>query len=246
MSGDRIQAEATAEWRAFLRRRTAVFFTFVFPVIIVGLFGAVIGSGTAGAVFDRPQAYYVPGYLAVVIVLTPLSRVGSTVARYRSSCRFEKLATTPLTRVEWLVAHALVTTMLVGVASLVLLAALAVTADIHIRYGPLLVVFIVLGIVLHAAGGALIGWAAGSQDGVIAAANGLGIPLVFLSETFLPPEALPAVVRPIVDFLPLTFFARGVRAVTYAGGPAGGDLAILAAATVVTFVAAAAVLPWTE
>lgn len=242
----RIRAEATAEWRAFTRRRTAVFFTFVFPVVIVALFGAVIGSGTAGGVFDRPQAYYVPGYLAFVIVLTPLSRVGSTVARYRSSRRFEKLATTPLTRLDWLAAHAAVTTVLVGVAALVLLGALSVVAGIDVRYGPGLLFFIVVGTVLHTALGALIGWIADSQDGVIAAANGVGIPLVFLSETFLPPGTLPPVARPLVSLLPLTYFSRGVRAVTYAGGPIGVDAVVLVGVTGVALGLAAVTLPWTE
>ena len=242
----RIRAEALAEWRAFVRRRTAVFFTFVFPVVIVALFGAVIGSGTAGGVFDRPQAYYVPGYLAVVIVLTPLSRVGSTVARYRSGRRFEKLATTPLTRIEWLAAHALVTTGLVGVAAVILLLALSLIAGIDIRYGPGLVLFVVVGIVLHTAIGALIGWIADSQDGVIAAANGIGIPLVFLSETFLPPEVLPAVARPLVLLLPLTYFSRGVRAVTYAGGSYTPEFLILLVVTAAAVALAAVTLPWTE
>ena len=242
----RIRAEANAEWRAFLRRRTAVFFTFVFPVIIVALFGAIIGSGTAGGVFDRPQAYYVPGYLAVVIVLTPLSRVGSTVARYRSARRFEKLATTPLTRVEWLVAHAIVTTVLVGIATAVLVVALAAIAGIAFRIGPGLVVFIAVGTVLHVGIGALIGWLADSQDGVIAAANGIGIPLVFLSETFLPPEVLPAIARPLVSLLPLTYFSRGVRAATYGGGSYVTELVVLVVLAGVVLALATATLPWRE
>lgn len=242
----RIRAEAVAEWRSFIRRRTAVFFTFVFPVVIVALFGAVIGSGSAGGVFDRPQAYYVPGYLAVVVVLTPLSRVGSTVARHRSSRQFEKLATTPLSRSEWMAAHALVTTLLVGAAAAILLFALSVIAGIDIEYRLGLAVFVVVGTVLHTALGAIIGHIADSQDGVIAASNGIGIPLVFLSETFLPPETLPAVARPFVSLLPLTYFSRGVRAVTYAGGSFGTDLIVLLVITAGTFALAAVLLPWTE
>ncbi|MDX1746724.1 MAG: ABC transporter permease, partial [Halobacteriales archaeon] len=204
------------------------------------------GSGTAGGVFDRPQAYYVPGYLAVVIVLTPFSRVGSTVARYRSNRRFEKLATTPLTKIEWVLAHAVVTTVLVGIAVVILLLALIGLAGFSIHVGPGLALFVIVGTVLHVAIGALIGILADSQDGVIAAANGIGIPLVFLAETFLPPETLPTAARPLVALLPLTYFSRGVRAATLNGGSYTGDFAVLLAVTVIAIAIAAARLPWTE
>ncbi|ERG99615.1 MAG: hypothetical protein J07HQX50_00762, partial [Haloquadratum sp. J07HQX50] len=99
----RTQAEFIAAWHAFLRRRTAVFFTFFFPAIIVIIFGALIQTQpTGGGLFTEPSGYYIAGYLAVVILFTPLSRVGSTVARHQQGSRFEKLATTPLRRMEWL------------------------------------------------------------------------------------------------------------------------------------------------
>lgn len=91
----RFRAEFTAEWRSFLRRRTAVFFTFLFPLIIVVILGALVRTaGTGRGLFARDPAFYVPSYLAVVVLFTPLSRVGSAVARHREGARFEKLATT--------------------------------------------------------------------------------------------------------------------------------------------------------
>ena len=80
----RVGAATSAAWRSFLRRRTAVFFTFFFPVILILIFGVLVGTRpTGGGLFTEPPAYYVPGYLAVVVRVTPLSRVGSTVARHR-------------------------------------------------------------------------------------------------------------------------------------------------------------------
>jgi ABC-2 type transport system permease protein len=62
--------------------------------------------------------------------------------------------------------------------------------------------------------GAIIGSLAGSQDGVIAASNGIALPLLFLSETFVPLDLLPAWFRPATALSPLTYCARGVRATT--------------------------------
>src|SRR6056297_608602 len=105
----RVEAEMSVAWRSFVRRRTAVFFTFGFPLILVAIFGAVVQTNpTGGGLFGRPTAFYLPGYLGVVVLFTPLSRIGSSIARSRDANRFEKLSTTPLSRFEWLAAHTLV------------------------------------------------------------------------------------------------------------------------------------------
>jgi ABC-2 type transport system permease protein len=246
----RIRAEATAAARSFLRRRTAVFFTFFFPVLLVLIFGVVVQSGgTGGGLFALPPAYYVPGYLAVVVLFTPLSRVGSEVARHREGARFEKLATTPLSRAEWLLAQALVNAGVIGLAALLIfvLVVVATGARVVLGAGTLLVVpYVLLGVVLFCGLGAVLGRVADSQDGVIAASNGVALPLLFLSETFVQPDLLPGWLP--VWASPLTYFSRGVRAATYgpADGSPGLNLAVLAALAVGFFLAGALAVPRTD
>jgi ABC-2 type transport system permease protein len=256
----RLAAETRAAWRSFLRRRTAVFFTFFFPAIVVVIFGVLVGTRpTGGGLFAEPPGWYVPGYLAVVVLFTPLSRVGSEVARHRDGNRFEKLATTPLSRGEWLLAQTLVNVVVIGAAGLLLLALLAGGTDATVAVSPgtlLLVPFVVAGVALFCAVGSVLGSLADSQDGVVAASNALAIPLLFLSETFVPASLLP-------DWLPtwlspLTYFARGVRQVTYTGegtvavfrGPAVAgplvNLAVLVVLAVVAVAVAARLLPRTD
>jgi ABC-2 type transport system permease protein len=253
----RVRAEFRAEWRSFLRRRTAVFFTFLFPLLIVLIFGVLVRTQpTGGGLFARPPGYYVPGYLAVVVLFTPLSRVGSTVTRHREGNRFEKLATTPLRRWEWLLAHTLVNVCVIGLASLLLLALILGVTAAAVVVSPalaLLVPFVAVAVALFCGVGALLGSLADSQDGVVAASNALALPLLFLSETFVTPDLLPAWFRPLVGLSPLTYFARGVRALTYApdgGGPAlapaFGDLAVLAVLAAFALVAGAYAVPRTD
>jgi ABC-2 type transport system permease protein len=241
----RLQAESRAASRAFLRRRTAVFFTFFFPLIIVVIFGVLVQTRPGGGgLFTREPAYYVPGYLAVVVLFTPLSRVGSEVARHRDGNRFEKLATTPLTRPEWLLAQTLVNTVVIGLAGLVLLGLMVVLTGAEIVVSPLLVPFVVLGVVLFCGVGAMLGSLASSQDGVISASNGIALPLLFLSETFVPPELLPAWFPTWLS--PLTYFSRGVRSVSTGGGDLVVPLAVLSVCAVVSFGVGAALLPRTD
>jgi ABC-2 type transport system permease protein len=253
----RIRSETVAATWAFLRRRTAVFFTFFFPVIIILIFGALVQTQpTGGGIFAEPAAYYVPGYLAVVVLFTPLSRVGSEVARHREGARFEKLATTPLSRAEWLFAQTLVNVAIIGVAAVLIFGlVVGVTgANIAVSGATALVVpFVLLGVALFCGLGAVIGSLADSQDGVIAASNGIALPLLFLSDTFVSPGLLPEWLP--LWLSPLTFFSRGVRAVTYADAPVDpfpfglgpvGNLAVLGVLAVAFFAAGTVTLPRTD
>lgn len=247
---ERVRSEFVASWHSFLRRRTAVFFTFFFPAIIVVIFGALVQTQpTGGGLFAEPKEYYIAGYLAVVVLFTPLSRVGSTIARHRDGNRFEKLATTPLSRSEWLLAHSLVNVVVIGLAALLLLGLSILVTGASIPLSPAtlaLVPFIALGVTLFCGLGAIIGSLAGSQDGVIAASNAIALPLLFLSETFVTPELLPAWFQPALNLSPLTFFARGVRALTYSGGVWALDLLILAALAGAFFVVGTLAIPQTD
>jgi ABC-2 type transport system permease protein len=254
----RLRAESLAAARAFLRRRTAVFFTFVFPVLIVGIFGIVVQTQpTGGGLFAQPPGYYVPGYLAVVVLFTPLSRVGSEVARHRADNRFEKLATTPLTRPDWLLAQSIVNTVIIGLAAALLLGLILLGTGAQVRFDGLtllVVPYVIFGVAVFCGIGAMLGAWTGSRDGVIAASNTVALPLLFLSETFVPPSMLPAWLP--TGLSPLTYFSRGVRAVTYR--PSGEILAstgvpdpwvnlgVLAALAVVAVGVGAAVLPVTD
>jgi len=241
----RIRSEARAATLAFLRRRTAVFFTFLFPLIIVLIFGVLVQTRPGGGgLFTEPPAYYVPGYLAVVVLFTPLSRVGSEVARHRDGNRFEKLATTPLTRTEWLLTQTLVNVVIIGIAGLLLLGLMVLVTGAEIVLSPLLVPFVVLGVALFCGVGAMLGSLADSQDGVISASNGIALPLLFLSETFVPPSLLPAWFPTWLS--PLTYFSRGVRAATTGSGDPLLPLAILTVCAVVGFLLGAKLLPRTD
>ncbi|KZN24301.1 ABC transporter permease [Haladaptatus sp. R4] len=248
----RVRSEAGAAWRSFLRRRTAVFFTFFFPVILILIFAVLVqtnpGSGGSGGLFSKPPAYYLPGYLAVVVLFTPLSRVGSSVSRHRESNRFEKLSTTPLTRAEWLLAHTLVNVVIIGLAGVIILVlmTLVTSTGVSLATLPAVAVFIALAVALFCGLGSLLGSYAGSSDGVIAASNAIALPLLFLSDTFVTPDLLPSWFRPIMNISPLTYFARGVRTLTYSHGAVGGDLVVLAALAVLFFLAGSYAIPETD
>ena len=244
----RIRSTFVAALRAFIRRKTAVFFTFFFPILIILIFGALVRTQPTGGLFAREPAYYIPGYLGVVVVFTPLSRVGSTIARHRDGNRFEKLATTPLRRWEWLLAHTLVNVAIIGLAALILFVLVLGVTGANVVVGPLLLVLVplvVAGVALFCGLGAIIGRVASSQDGVIAVSNAVAFPVWVLSETFVPPSMLPAWFRSVTAFSPLTYFSRGVRAAATGSDPTVATL-VLAALSLAVFVVGALAVPRTE
>lgn len=256
----RITASTRAGWHSFLRRRTAVFFTFFFPAIIVLFFGILIETQpTDGGLFTEPPSWYIAGYVGVVVLFTPLSRVGSEVARHREGSQFEKLATTPLRRWEWLLAQTLVNVVIIGLASVLLVGLLVAGTSVSLPQSPelaLVIPFVIVGVALFCAVGAILGSLVNSQDGVIAASNGVALPLLLLSETFVPREMLPGWLP--VELSPLTHFSRGVRAVTQTPEANGVvlaqwpqtdpyvHLAILVVAAGVAFALGSALLPRTD
>jgi ABC-2 type transport system permease protein len=239
----RFRAEFRVALWSFLRRRTAVFFTFLFPALLIVIFGALVQTEPGdGGLFAEPPRYYVAGYLATVVLFTPLSRLSSTVARHREGRRFERLATTPLTRSEWLAAHALVNVAIVGVASILIFGLVIVLTGADVTPSVLLVPAIGLGTLVFCGIGTMLGRITDSRDGAVAASNTIGLPLLFLSETFVPPSLLPGWFEPLLALSPLTYFARASRA-TMTGGDPTVSLSVLAVLAVLSFAVGAVAIP---
>lgn len=238
----RLRAEMTAELRSFVRHRTALFFTFVFPILIVVAFVAAIRAGD-GTLLDAEAAYFLPGYLALVLVFTPLSRIDGSVPRDLAAGRLEKLATTPLTPVEWLLARTVVTGALAAGMGVVLLAIALAATPATATPSPWLVPLAAAVVVTFAGVGAIIGRLADSEDGAIAVGNAVGFPVVFFSETLVPPGVVPGAVRPVLELSPVTHFARAARTALAGGTPPPGELALVGLVAVVAFALGAWLLP---
>ncbi|MCH2453494.1 MAG: ABC transporter permease [Halobacteriales archaeon] len=210
MNLTRILAESSASWKSFLRKRTAVFFTFLFPIILVSIFSFLVGTQTSG-LFSEDPAYYVASYISIVILFTPISRMSMTVARGRDGSLFEKLSTTPLTQTEWLLAHTITIFKICLFSTLLVLIIASILTDFTFTIPLTLILFIFLGSFLFCNIGVILGSITKSQDGAITASNSLALPLLFLSDTFIPLNYFPTWFVPLISFSPLTPFSRATR-----------------------------------
>ena len=107
------------EIRLFFREKETVFWTFLFPVLIIWLFGSMFGDQTIdGQNFGET---YIPAWIGVNLLTTALFGVGTILTQYREQGVLRRLRATPIRPVTVLTAHLLqgALTFLIGALILV-------------------------------------------------------------------------------------------------------------------------------
>ena len=210
------------EVRGYFRTPDAVFFTFLFPLIMLGIFTAAFSS--SGDIQAGPGsegisvgAYYLPGLLAAGMLLSGVQNLAIDIAMEKSDGTLKRLGGTPLSPVSYFLGkfgQVFVTGVLQ--AALLLLAAatvfgIALPTEPE-KWLPFAWVF-----VLGVATSALLGIALSSvpRSGKSAAAVVIPILLVlqFISGVYLQFYVLPEWMQNVASLFPLKWMAQGMRAV---------------------------------
>ncbi len=224
------------------------------------VFGAVTGFnfGLAGAqpiVVVETQSvaresltfidFLIPGIMGITI-LTPLFSTASLSAEYRERKYFKLLATTPLTKGEWLLSRTLWLLLLVFLSVALMLIVARFAFGSVFEFTPVAVALVISGTVLFTSIGMAIGNYIHEVEAASAVANVVYFPMMFLSGTFWPIEIMPAFIQPIARLLPLTFVNDGLRdALIFGNVPAAlVNLAIVAGLAIVVFLIAARSMNW--
>jgi len=232
------------EMKLFVREPLGAFFTLIFPVVLLLIFGAVFGNHTSGAAGDVGFVdAATPGYVALVIATSGLLSLGINVARYREQGILRRLRVTPLRPGAVLAAQVaalfVVTTIGVGM----LLATGRALFGLHCAGtpGPLAAAFAISCATMFALGMALASVAASARA---AQAVGMAIfyPMIFLSGAALPRELLPDGIRRAAVVLPLTHVVTLLQA-AWSGTPWTTQLSTIAVLGLTT-VTASAVAVW--
>jgi ABC-2 type transport system permease protein len=222
------------EIRSYFRAPDAVFFTFLFPVVMLALFSVAFASssdiqaGTAGVDY---ATYYLPGLVATGILLSGTQALGVDIAGERSDGTLKRLGGTPLPVLSYFIGKVgmvLVTTLvqtaiLLAVASLLFGVSLPTDAS---RWGAFTGVFC-LGIATSSVLGIAV--SALPREGRRATATIVPIVLVlqFISGVYLPFTQLPGWLQGIASAFPLRWMASGMRSVflpdAFASAEPGGS-----------------------
>ncbi|GAA4167626.1 ABC transporter permease [Gryllotalpicola koreensis] len=204
---------------AYFREFDTLFFTFLFPIIMLGIFSAAFSSQTIGTGPDaiNLSTYYLPAMAAAGILLSGVQNLAIAVAQEKSDGTLKTLGGTPLPPLSYFVGK-LTSSLLTGAIQLVLLIAFSRFAfgvelpSDPARYLDLLWIY-VLGI--FACG--LLGLALSAVPRTGRSATAVVIPLLlflqFISGVYLPFSQLPSWMQTLASFFPLKWLAQGMRSV---------------------------------
>ncbi|TDN43345.1 ABC-2 type transport system permease protein [Curtobacterium flaccumfaciens] len=250
------------ELRSYFRAPDAVFFTFLFPIVMLALFSVAFSSAPdiqAGPNVSVDYAtYYLPGLVATGILLSGTQSLGVDIAGERSDGTLKRLGGTPLPVLSYFIGKigmVLVTTivqtaLLLAIASLVFGVDLPTDGGAWARFAGVMFLGVATSCVLGIAISAL------PREGRRATATIVPIVLVlqFISGVYLPFTQLPDWLQNVASVFPLRWMASGMRSVflpdAFASAEPGGawhlglGIFVLAAWLVVGAVACLLTFRW--
>ena len=194
----------------FWRSRELAFFTFLFPIILFVLLGAVYGNDRIEHV--KGSSYLLAGMLGYGVVATAFAGLAITTVIRREDGILKRLRGTPLppwTYLSAVLGSTLIVYALEAITLLVLGRILFGTPFPH-RVFSVVLTLLLGGLAFAAMGIALTG-AVRSAEGSSAVVNAVYLPMAFISGAFFSPHTYPAFLRAIADVLPLTYFIRLTR-----------------------------------
>ncbi|MHA7986952.1 ABC transporter permease [Rathayibacter sp. CAU 1779] len=207
---------------AYFRSMDTVFFTFLFPLVMLGIFTTAFSA--AGDIVARPGepgitvgAYYLPGMLAAGVLLSGVQNLGVDIARERSDGTLKRLGGTPLSPVSYFAGKigqvfataAIQAVLLLAVARLIFGIALPTDPEKWVTFAWIFV----LGVVTSA----LLGIALSALPRSGRSASAVIVPIVlilqFISGVYLNFTQLPGWMQTIASLFPLKWIAQGMRSV---------------------------------
>jgi ABC-2 type transport system permease protein len=208
--------------------------------------------GIKPATVNTQQTKYVdfliPGLIGFSILVSPMFSLVNISSEYKKTKLFKQLSLTPLTKMEWL-ASKILWYIVLTIASFLLMVGVGIVAfGAHVTLTVGLIPFLVVGPTLFASLGMLVGTVTKDPETAGVIGNIVTFPMMFLAGTFFPINIMPTYLQDIAHVLPLFYVIEGLNNVMVYGNFVGAaiDIAVVAAITVIFFVAAARLFKWRE
>ena len=203
------------ENRAFWRNPTAAFFTFVFPLIFLVIFNLLFGNdelefrgGTTNV-----STFYVAGIAALSVVYTGYTGLAMSVSLARDQGLLKRTRGTPLPAWAFLfgrVVH-MILTMILLVAIVIAAGALFYDVDVPTDTMPAFLVAVVVGAAAFSSLALATTAAIPNADASPAVVNAITLPLLFISDVFIPPGEAPDWLITIADLFPIKHLSLALQ-----------------------------------
>ena len=192
--------------------------------------------------------YLVPGLIGFSILVSPMFSLVNISSEYKKTKLFKQLSLTPLTKIEWLTSK-IMWYITLSAASFVLMVVVGILLfQANIILTVWLIPFLILGPMLFASLGMLVGTVTKNPETAGVIGNIVTFPMMFLSGTFFPIAFMPDYLRSVAHVLPLFYVVEGLNNImlyqNYLG--AAIDIAVVAVITVIIFALAVKLFKWRE
>ncbi len=239
---------AWVEIKIYLRQPEAAFFTLVFPILLLFLFGSIYGN--------KPNHFFegrgmvdvsTPAYLAMIIGSTGLLSISITVSSYREKGVLRRFRATPLRPAAVLASQIIVHFLMTLLGGTLLIIAARLVYGLSFGGRPLAVLF---GFTLSCLSFFAVGFLLASVARTARVAYILGMvlyfPNLFLSGATIPKQTFPQALRAASKFIPLTHVVNLLQGLWF-GNPLGRhvlEVAVLAGLLVLGVAISARTFRW--
>ena len=211
------------EIRVYFRVGDQVFFTFLFPVVMLSIFATAFS--TAGNVGTNPDgsggisqgAYFLPGMVAAGILLSGVQNLATDIAMEKSDGTLKRLGGSPLPMISYFIGKIgqVFVTSLAQVALLLFVARVVFSIELPTepeKWATFAWLYL-LGIVTCAVLGIALSSVPRSGKSATAVVIPIVLVLQFISGVYLMFTMLPEWLQNIASIFPLKWLAQGMRSV---------------------------------
>lgn len=209
-------SRAGIELKEFFRERDSMVFTFLFPVIMLFIFGSVFSDQElpGGVTFTQ---YFTAGMIASGVVLSSFQQLAISIAVERDDGMLKRLRGTPMPPAAYFLGKVGMVLVTSVVQSAVLLAVGALLFGLDLPTAPGLWLRFAWIFALGTAAGTLVGIAYSSVPRSARSAGAVVSPVVvvlqFISGVFFTFNSLPDWMQNVAALFPLKWLTQGMRSV---------------------------------
>jgi len=230
-----------------LRNPRARFFTFFFPVVLLVIFAGVFhGTTTVDGAHVALARFFVPGILAMSIVVATYGNLVVSIATLRETGVLKRRRATPVPPAVLVAGQALSALAVTAIMATILLAIARLAYGVGMAPGAIAAIACtaILGTLVFACLGYAVSGLIGSPDAAQPIVQASTMPLWFISGVFIPTTNLSGTLRSIGSLFPVEHLADGLHLASvnssFASAISPSDLLVLAA----WGIAAAAFAAW--
>ncbi|GGL44550.1 ABC transporter permease [Phycicoccus endophyticus] len=206
------------ELKMYSREKEAVFFSFLFPILLLSLFAVIFSGQFEDADAMSAGRFFMPGMVAAGVLLTSFQTMALSVATERDDGTLKRLRSTPMPPVAYFLGKV----GLVAVTSVVQLVTLLVVGrlgfDVPLPDGGRRWLVLAAVFALGVVAGTVLGIAYSSLStarSIGAVVIGPMLVLQFISGVYIGWQDVPDWLRQVAALFPLKWIAQGMRSVFY-------------------------------